>query len=362
MHFNTFSSRLAAIGTVGALVFVMTGCASGGGGETAGPTQPLVVLGPAGPWAKTYQQVLPEFTKETGIEVTYETGQSATKNVAQLISERNNPQVDIVDTNNVGLIQGKAADIFATLDPSKIPNYADTYSQFRDDSSTLVGIPRYITTAGLEYNPTLVAKANQPTPSSWLDLWNPAYKGEVGITDCSNVQCYGFVPVLAKLQSGDPTNLNAAFDKLKELGPNLKTIASSSTELDQLMTQGTLAITTALSYAAYTLQASGVDVNFATPKEGAFYYTGYLGVAKGSKKIDEAEQLMNYLLSPDVQTAFAKNCYASPTNTKTQLTPDVASKVTYGSDQVGALQKLDWNWVEQNLQTISDQFNSNVAQ
>lgn len=365
MFLRRFTTRLTVVGTVGVLAVSLAACGGGGANSATsdgGGQKTLVLLGPAGPWADTYNQVLPEFTKETGIKVTYIPGESSTKNVARLIAERNNPQVDVVDTNDVGLIQGEQANIFATLDPKKIPNYADTYPQFRQQGDKLLGIPRYITTAGLEYNPDLVSKAHQQPPTSWFDLWNPAYKGKVGMTDCSNVQCYGLVPLLAKLQSGDPTNLNAAFDKLKQLAPNLKTIATSSTGLDQLMTQGNLAVSTALSYAAYTLKAGGVNVEFATPKEGAFYYTGFLGVAEGSSKIPEAEKLLDYMLSPTVQAAFAKNNYASPVNTKVKLDSDVASKVTYGQEQVDALQKIDWAWVEKNLQTISDKFNSEVAQ
>src|SRR5207245_10658494 len=56
---------------------------------------------------------------------------------------------------------------------------------------------------GLAYNPKKV----KPAPRSWDDLWNPAYKGRVGLTALNSSLGMAFIVELARLKGGSESNL-----------------------------------------------------------------------------------------------------------------------------------------------------------
>ena len=60
------------------------------------------------------------------------------------------------------------------------------------------------------YNP----KKIKTPPTSWEDMWNPEYKGRVGITGLASSLGTAFMVEIAKLHGGSETNIEPAFEAI----------------------------------------------------------------------------------------------------------------------------------------------------
>jgi spermidine/putrescine-binding protein len=148
-------------------------------------------------------------------------------------------------------------------------------------------------------------------PSSWADLWNPEYKGHIALYDSGES-----AHVITALALGlDPWNTTPAQDeqikqKLLELMPNVLTVWSSQSDLDQQIASGDVWIAANAWNASYIkLLGDGVDVVYTDPKEGRAGYLCGFAIPTNSKNYDLALAMIDAYLAPDSQ-AYLANEYA----------------------------------------------------
>lgn len=110
------------------------------------------------------------------------------------------------------------------------------------------------------------------------------------------------------------------------------------------------------------LKAAVPNAKFVTPSEGAYAVMNTINVVKGSKNKELAEEFINWQLSQDVQAKSAKAKVDSPVNTKVELTAEEAEGVTYGAEVVEKLNKLDMEFVNQQVKGWTDRWNREIAQ
>jgi len=117
-------------------------------------------------------------------------------------------------------------------------------------------------------------------PTSWEDLWDPAYAGHVAIYDSGETQ-----HVVGSMVLGlDPYATTAAdneaiVQKLIELKPNLLTYWTDYTEIVQLVAAGDVWIAgNAWPDTLVLLREEGIPVEYITPEEGRMGYVCGFGV------------------------------------------------------------------------------------
>src|SRR5207244_8396816 len=76
---------------------------------------------------------------------------------------------------------------------------------------------------GIGYNPKKIATA----PKSWDELWEPKYKGRVGLTALNSQLGIAFLAELNRLKGGNEGNFEPAFKALRELLPNVGAVAAT---------------------------------------------------------------------------------------------------------------------------------------
>ena len=91
------------------------------------------------------------------------------------------------------------------------------------------------------------------------------------------------------------------------------------------------------------MQKAGFPLDIVRPKEGAVVLMTAACAITGGPDVALADTFLAWLVSPTVQQAFAAKYGAGPTNRTTKLSPDVASSVIYGEDQVRQLVGLNWD-------------------
>lgn len=342
-----------------AALLLLAGC---GGGDGGTDNIELVYLGTGGLYTDMFtEKIFPLFEEENpGITVKYEAGTSSTDNIAKVIAQQRNPQVDIVQTNDVALVTAKEAGVLTRIDPAEVPNYADVYDILKDHDD--MGAPQGISAVGLVYNTEMFEDAGLPPPTSWYDLWDPAFRGKTAILDIAQFGGYAFVPLIADLESGDPANLDAGFAKLQELKPNLLNIAATSTAQENLLQTNAIMLGLFYSYAVNTMKNQGAPLEFVYPSEGAFFFSNIYGIPEDNPGGEAAQDLLNFLLEPKVQAIIAESVLLGPSNSKTELADEVAQNVPYGADSIQSLYKTEPDWLSANLKEITDRWNREIAQ
>src|SRR5215211_4505939 len=141
-------------------------------------------------------------------------GEALTKAVAQ----KDNPEVSVFIMDEGPWLQAKQAGLWDTLDPAAIPNLGQVSARFRDADGQGAGVGIYA--LGLIYDEQTFRERGFPTPSSTMDLWNPAYRGRVTIPGAASTFSYALLFQANRIEGGDAAgSLDRGWAKMRELAP-----------------------------------------------------------------------------------------------------------------------------------------------
>ena len=329
-----------------------------GPGSTPAAHKEVVFLGFGGTHEKNMKErVLPSFEKKFGVKVLYVTGTMAA-NFARAQAWKGKPEGDIIWTNDLTHVTGKKLGLYEKLDAHRVTALRDVYETARDAEN--VGVMQGFQAEGLEYNTKIFRERNLPAPTSWWDLWRPELKGRVGLYAGTNAYTQYLIPTIARIAGGNERNTDAAFAKFRELGPSAPTFAVAPAELDNLLKQGEVWITYNGSSRVYELAAAGFPVDFVYPKEGAVVFGNWFDILKGAPHPELAQELVNYLISPEAQTLFAQHVFFGPINRQTKLDVETARRVPYGSDRLAGMIKLDFEAMNTEVGRWTERWNREV--
>lgn len=145
-------------------------------------------------------------------------------------------------------------------------------------------------------------------PTSWADLWNPEYKGHIALYDSGET---AHVITALALGIADPWNTTPEQDeqikqKLLELMPNVLTVWSSQTELEQMIASGDVWVAASAWNASYVnMLSQGLDVVYIDPEEGRAGYLCGFAIPTTSKNYDLALAMIDAYLAPSSQAYLA---------------------------------------------------------
>jgi len=98
-------------------------------------------------------------------------------------------------------------------------NYKDLLPEFQDKWGPCISMQ----IIGIGYNP----KKIKTPPTSWDALWDPQYKGRVGLTALNSQLGIAFLAEINRLRGGNEENFEPAFKALRELLPNVGAIGAN---------------------------------------------------------------------------------------------------------------------------------------
>ncbi|MBV9785160.1 MAG: polyamine ABC transporter substrate-binding protein [Acidisphaera sp.] len=304
-------------------------------------SEEIVVTMYGGPMETGWRRnVVDPFQKESGIDVTLATGLSL-ENLAKMRAQRQNPELDVVAMDTVVAVPAARERLYEQLDPKRIPVMNDLYDwAIEPNRYYLSWLSVYY---GLAYNTQRI-----PRPTSWEDMWNPAYKGHVIFPDISNVGATYVMHILNTIGGGD-TNANqvdVGFRRIASLKPQLLTFWTNHDQVGQLLSQGDAWITPWPSDRLLTLKSLGAPVDIVIPKEGVPFGTSEMGITKGTKHQEAAERYLNFALSPEAQARNAETIFVGPTNKKTQVPAELAHDLGMNpGPEVKRIAYPDWSTI-----------------
>jgi len=284
---------------------------------------------------------IPNFTKETGINVTYDVYDGNEVLEAKLLAGHSGYDV-VVPTAMPYMARQITAGAYRKLDKSKLLNLKNLDPAILSlvgeaDSGNQYGVPYMWSVTGIGYNPALVAKAlgpNAPTDSLAL-LFDPANAAKLASCGISLLDtpdevfpaAFSYLGINPK--SRDPADLDKAVAMLAKIRPYIRKFHSSEYIND--LANGDICV--ALGYSGDVIQArnraaeakNGVQIVFRVPREGAMMAVDMMGIPKDAPDPDNALTYINYILRPEVAAAIS-NAVSYP-NPNLAATPFVKEAI-----------------------------------
>jgi putrescine transport system substrate-binding protein len=276
------------------------------------------------------------FTKETGIEVTYDVYDGNEVLEAKLLAGNSGYDL-VVPSASPYMARQIAAGAYRELDKAKLPNLKNLDPQILAQAATADpgnahGVPYLWSVTGIGFNIALLDRAlGDAAPRDSLALlFDPVYAKKLapcGIALLDTPQ--EIVPAALAYLGRDPkshaeADLAGAIALIDKVRPYVRKFHSSQ-YINDLAT-GDICI--ALGYSGDVIQArnrareaeSPVEIAFRVPREGAQMSIDMLGIPADAPHPDNAHVFINYILRPDVIAAITNAVsYPNPNLAATQF-------------------------------------------
>ncbi|WP_394791242.1 extracellular solute-binding protein [Rhodoferax sp.] len=232
----------------------------------------------------------------------------------QKISHNNGEDFDVFAVNTAELQRYIRQKLVVPIPTSEVPNLARQLTRFRNvnaipglvHSGQAYAVPYTYAEMGLIYDRKQLAQA----PDSIDVLWDERYKGKV---IAYNAGTHNFSLAAMALHLRSPFQLTEknwplAVDRLIALRRNA---AGFYTQPDESVTlfksrQATLMFANYGRQQVQLLQAAGMDVGYAIPKEGALAWLDCWAITRGTPNLNLAAAWINYLLEPEPGQVLVK--------------------------------------------------------
>jgi len=263
---------------------------------------------------------IPNFTKETGIAVTYDVYDGNEVLEAKLLAGQSGYDV-VVPSASPFMAREITAGAFRALDKTKLPNLKNLDPAMlalaaEADPGNTYGVPYLWSVTGIGYNKALVEKALGDGPRDTLALlFDPANAKK--LADCGisllDTPQEVFPAALAYLgldpKSRDLGDLDKATVLLQKIRPYVRKFHSSQ-YINDLATGD---ICVALGYSGDVIQAcnraaeakNGVKIAFRVPREGSQFSIDMLAIPKDAPHPENALRFIDYILRPAVIAAIS---------------------------------------------------------
>jgi putrescine transport system substrate-binding protein len=276
------------------------------------------------------------FTKETGIAVTYDVYDSNEVLEAKLLAGHSGYDV-VVPSASPYMARQIAAGAYQALDKSRLPNLRNLDPQLMHlaaiaDPDNAHGVPYLWSVTGIGYNAAILQRILGSTvPRDTLALlFDPAIAEKLarcGIEMLDTPQEV-FPAALAYLglnpRSRDLADLRRAASVLEKVQPYVRRYHSSQYIND--LAAGDVCVV--LGYSGDVIQARNrareaeapVEIAFRVPREGAQMSIDMLGIPIDAPHPDNALRFINYILRPEVIAAISDAVsYPNPNSAATAL-------------------------------------------
>ncbi|CCE04301.1 putative ABC transporter (substrate binding protein) [Bradyrhizobium sp. STM 3843] len=317
--------------------------------------RPLVFATFTGSWEEAHKAVLvPAFRKASGDAPVVLDPMLSVDQIAKVNAAKSNPPIDVMLHDPGPALVAIGQDLVEPFPVENSAYYKDLIPEAQDPN----GPAPFFQVVGLTYNPDTV----KTPPTSWADLWNPDYKGRVGITNLNSTLGTGWLVEVARMHGGSEANVDAGFKALEALKPNLAAVAANPGALATLYQQGQIDISPGNFNAIQILKARGVPVEFVAPKEGAIAFKTTIHIVKNSPNKELAFKLIEAALSPEVQTTLTEPPYLIvPTNAKVAMTGEIAKVLAKDTDELKKKFVFqDWKTINQQRASWIEKFNRDI--
>lgn len=262
---------------------------------------------------------LKDFHRETNVTVDMSLFSNNDELFAKLRS--GNQGYDVIVPTNDFVERFIEADLIAPLDHSKIPNFKNIASQFRNpefDPGRKYSMPYTWIILGLGYRMSKI----RDVPDSWKWVFDSdRYKGRIGVLSEAGDLCRLVLKYLGyDMNTHDPIALKKVEDLLLKQKNNIAVFHDDNGQ--DLLLSGDIDIVVEYNGDIAQVMREDKDLNFVIPKEGSQISSDCLCIPKGAPNPQLAHAFINYLLDARAGAEISKTIrYPTPNAAAEALMP-----------------------------------------
>lgn len=258
--------------------------------------------------------VLDDFTKETGIKITYDLFDSYETMDARV--QAGSSGYDIIFPGRQIVQHHVAQGLYYPLDKAKLPNLKNIDPKFLEilqvaDPGNKYAVPYMFWTNGFVYDAKKIKAIDPNAPlDSWAMIYDPKEIAKYTQCGVSILDSPEDVIDLAlnylHLHPGksDPKEVKQAADLIAQLQPHIAQFDSTGTIGALADGSRCLAMTWSGDYSQAAARAAeagvDVDLHYSAPKEGVNIDYDTMAILKDSKNVEEAHEFINFMMRPDI--------------------------------------------------------------
>ena len=281
-------------------------------------------------------QTLKEFTAATGVTVSYaeviQDDQSWYNQISPILRRGQAIGYDLmVVTDGFQFSELVTAGDLIPLDQKLMTNfYSYARPRFKNrsfDPGNTYSMPWAGGATGIAWNPNFIHKEI----TSINELWNPAYKGRVGMmTDLLDLGNFGMIKQGVDPETSGPAGWRKAAQALAQQRDAGIPRGYYEQDYIDLLTKGETWISMAWSGDVFLQNlSSGTDLRFVIPHEGGNMWTDNMMIPKGAQNPVDAMMLMDWYYRPDIAALLTEAINYIPPVPKAQpLVAAAAAKAT----------------------------------
>ncbi|TNB46230.1 extracellular solute-binding protein [Martelella lutilitoris] len=254
---------------------------------------------------------------------------------------------DVAVLADLSMYQMAKLGVLSEVTEENVPRVSAVIPALRKSHS----VPQIYSYFAILYNPD---KVTTP-PTSYADLWNPEYKGKVGVSDNLHVATSA---VAALVGGGSMTDFTPGQAKLLELRDKQDVqILPSNEAVAAAFESGDIWITINYVARAYSWRQSGLNIERAVASEGAIPIAFEMAVPKNAPNKDGGFAYLNAALEPEAQIGFAAKMGYLPTVTDAELPAELEAAIGLPPEEQDRLIRLDDDYLMQHETEILDFWN-----
>jgi len=301
-------------------------------------------------WPESLSQpIFKAYTARTGVPINFirlSTGEL----VARATAEKNNPRADVIwGAPGDGFAAAKAAGIIEPYRPStaeKVP------AELKDPEGYYTAVAR--NTLLFMSNAKLLKEKGLKPPTSWNDLLDPAYKGQIQTAD-ARTSGTALTRILS-IYYAFGRDEDKAVEYQKKLHQNVQVYTKSGGGCTIPTAMGQATVCIAHMPDAMEAKKKGYDMIITFPREGVAAVIEAVALVRGAKNREAATRFIDWTFTKDMQDLLDKNeVYMLPTLPGGSINPAVAALM-----KEAKLLPVDLDWVGKNRKRLVDRWVNEV--
>ena len=267
------------------------------------------------------QDVLDDFTKETGIKVVYSTFESNEAMFAKVKLQRGKGYDVVVPSSYFVEIMHRAK-LLQPLDHAKLSNLVNLDPNLMNqgyDPGNKHSVPYMWGATGLAYNTKNVPEGKL---TRWAQLLQPEFKGNIIMTDDLR-DAFGLA-LRAKghsINSKDPAQIREAFEFLSQLKGSVRVF--DVTAIKQALISEEVWLGPIWNGDFLVAEEENEALAYVFPEEGALLWVDSFVIPSGAANVENAHIFINYMLRPEVALrGIEEYKYSTPNLKAIELLPE----------------------------------------
>jgi iron(III) transport system substrate-binding protein len=219
---------------------------------------------------------------------------------ARLIAERANPRADVIWGLSVfSLLALEAQDM---LEPYTPPGAAALRPNFRSARTpmTWTGMDAFV--SAICFNRVVAQQRGLPRPTTWADLLNPAFRGQVAMPNPASSGT-GFLTIAGWMGSKGEA---PAWEFMTRLHENIQVYTHSGSAPCNNAARGEYAVGLSFDMRSVALRNQGAPIDVIVPTDGVGFDLEATAILRGTRNLEAARRLVDWTVSREANELYGR--------------------------------------------------------